>query len=78
MWGKHAHKLDPWTKLCSKKVKFEWTDIEHKYFTKMKKIVGRDVLLSYPNFSEAFIIHIYASKTQLRGVIIQQGKHIDF
>ena len=27
MWRKHAHKLDPLNKLCSTKVKFEWTDV---------------------------------------------------
>ena len=29
----------------------------------MKKIVGIDSLLSYPNFSEEFIIHMDISKT---------------
>ena len=42
----------------------------------MKKIVGLDVLPSYPNFSEKFIIHTNASKTQLGGVIIQNSKPI--
>ena len=44
----------------------------------MKKIVGRDVPLKYPNFSEAFIIHTDARKTQLGRVIIQNGNPIAF
>ena len=44
----------------------------------MKKIVGRDVLLYYPNFSEKLIIHIDASKMNLGGVMSQNGKPIAF
>ena len=49
-----------------------------KYFTAINKIVGRDVILAYPSFSKQFIIHIYARKTHIRGVIIQNGKPIYF
>ena len=35
----------------------------------MKKIVGRDILLYYPNFSKKFIIKTDASNTHLGGVI---------
>ena len=44
----------------------------------MKKIVGRCVLLSYPNFSKRFIVHTDSSKTQLVGVISQNRKPISF
>ena len=44
----------------------------------MNKIVGQDALLSYSNFSEEFIIHTDARKTQIRGVIIQNGNPISF
>ena len=44
------------------KVKFIWTDIDQKALTEAKKIIGRDLLLSYPNFSEEFIIHTNARK----------------
>ena len=44
----------------------------------MKKIVGKYVLLSHPNFSENFIIHADWIKMQLGGVIIQDYKPIDF
>ena len=44
----------------------------------MKKIVGIDVLLSYPNFIEEFIIHTYAGKTHIRILIILNGKPITY
>ena len=77
-WRKWAHTLDPITKLFSTKVKFKWTDVEKNDFIATKYIVGRDVLLSYPNFSEGFIIHTDTRKTQLGGLISQNGKPIAF
>ena len=59
-------------------VKFKWTDKENNDFISMMKIVGRDVLLSYPNFNERFIIHTDASKTQLGGVISNDGNPVEF
>ena len=44
----------------------------------MKKILGRDVLLSYHNFSETFIIYTDASKNQPGGIISQKGITIAF
>ena len=43
-------------------------------FMEMNKLVGINVILSYPNFRESFIIHKGASKTKREGVIIQNGK----
>ena len=36
------------------------------------------MLLSYPNFSEEFIIHTNDSKTQLRGIITQNRRPVAF
>ena len=52
MWPKRAHILAPLTKLTSEKFKFEWTKEHQDAFEAMKKQVGRDVLLSYPNFNK--------------------------
>ena len=73
MWRKRPYKLSPLPKPCSMKVKFKWTDIENNAFIATKKIVGADALISYPNFIKKFIIHTYARKTQLGGVISQDG-----
>ena len=42
----------------------------------MKNMIGRDVLLSYPNFREKFIINTDASNMHLRGIMIQNGNPI--
>ena len=65
-------------KLFSTRVKFKWTNVEKNAFISMKKIVGRGVIISYPNFRKTFIIDTDASKTQLGGVISQNGKSIAF
>ena len=66
------------TKLTSKNVKFKWTDVEQKAFEEIKRHVAREVLLSYPNFDEEFVIHADASQTQLGGIISQKGKPVAF
>ena len=78
MWRHRAHILAPLTKLCSTKTKFKWSSVEQNAFEAIKKIVGRDVLLSYPDFTKEFVIHTDASKAQLGGVISQSGKPIAF
>jgi RNase H-like domain found in reverse transcriptase len=44
----------------------------------MKRIIGKQVLLAYPDFSKEFVIHTDASRTQLRAVISQDGTPIAF
>ena len=39
-------------------------------------MIGRDVLLFYPNFREKFIINTDASNMHLRGIMIQNGNPI--
>ena len=40
-----------------------------RYFRKIKRIVDRDTLSTYPDFHETFIIHTDASAFQLGAVI---------
>jgi hypothetical protein len=78
MWIRRSHVLAPLTRLCSKKVKWKWGEEESKAFNTMKRIISREVLLSYPDFTKEFVIHTDASHTQLGGVISQDGKPIAF
>ena len=78
MWRKRAHTLATLTKLCSTKIKFECTYVDNYAFIDMKKMVGRQALLSCPNFSEIFIIHTDASKMHLGVVSSQNTKPIIF
>ena len=63
MWCNRAHTLAPLTKLCATKVNFKWTYAENNTFIEMNKIVGRGVLISYPNLIEKFIMHTDAINT---------------
>src|SRR5688500_2586597 len=44
----------------------------------MKRVMSREVLLTYPNFSKVFDIHMDTSLYQLGACILQNGRLIDF
>ena len=69
MWRKRAHPLAHITKLYSTKVYFKCTDVEQNSFVAMKKIGGRDLITSYPSFSENFITHTVTSKMKFGEMI---------
>ena len=48
--------------LTPSNIKFEWTNIEQMAFENNKQIVGRETLLSYPDFNLPFKIHTDASQ----------------
>ena len=53
-------------------------DAEKNYVDKIKCIVARNTLLTYPDFNETFKIHTNASAFQLGVVISQKVKLINF
>jgi putative transposase len=65
MWPRRSETLAPLTRLTSKDVPFQWTDVEQQAFDKMKAIVCHKVLLSYPDFNKPFHIHTDASQQSL-------------
>ena len=68
----------PLTRLTSKDVPFQWTDVEQQAFDKIKSIVCCEVLLLYPDFNKPFHIHTDASHYQLGSVISQDNHPIAF
>ena len=78
MWIKRSEVLSPLTSMTSKEAKWNWTNECQMAFDTIKKIVSREVLLSYPDFSDTFEIHTDASKYQLGAVISQKGRPIAF
>jgi len=78
MWLRRSETLAPLTALTSSKVKFKWTEVEQKAFDTMKRIMARETLLAYPDFSKEFHIHTDASDVQLGAVISQEGRPIAF
>ena len=73
MWVRRSEILAPLTKLTSEKVPYKWTDECQKAFELMKRILSKEVLLTYPDFNQPFDIHTDASDVQLGSVISQQG-----
>ena len=78
MCAKQSHLLHPLTSLTSPKVKFKWTEVEHKLFDDIYCTISHDTLLAYPYFNKRFDIHTDPSDYQLGAVIIQNGKPIAF
>jgi hypothetical protein len=68
------------TSLTSSKVKFEWHSSHQQAFEKIKKGIGIELLLCYPDFDKPVLFHLYtdASDHQLGAVIMQDKKPIAF
>ena len=78
MWSRRSHLLAPLTRLTSIKQIFKWTRVEQDVFEKIKRMVERDTLLTYPYFIETFKIHTDAISFQLGAVMSQKDKPIAF
>ena len=78
MWQKRSELHAPLTALTSKNIKYEWKDKHQKCFDAIKRMIGREVLLAYPEFNAPFEIYTDASKLQIGAVISQKGKPIAF
>ena len=69
MWPRRSHMLAPLTRLTSNEKKFKWTQIKQDAFEKIKHIVARNTLLTYPDSNEIFKIRTNDSTFQLGAVI---------
>jgi hypothetical protein len=78
MWVRRSELLAPLTSMTSKNVKFNWTDEHQKAFENIKKIICREVMLTFPDFSTPFRIYTDASDKQLGAAITQDEKPIGF
>jgi hypothetical protein len=66
------------TSLTSSKVKSEWHSYHQQAFDKIKKVIGTEVILCYPDFNNPFHLYTDASDHQLGAVIMQDKKPIAF
>ena len=78
VWKKRSGLLAPLTALTSKNVKYDWKYEHQNCFDAIKCVIGRKLLLAYPDFNALFEIHIDDSKLQIGAVISQKGKPIAF
>jgi hypothetical protein len=74
MWVCRSELLAPLTSMISKNVKFNWMDEHQKVFDNIKKIICREVMLTFPDFSQPFHIYTDASDKNLGAVITQDEK----
>ena len=70
--------VSPAKSLDIKECPYKWTEEHQKNFDAIKRVIGREVLLAYPDFNAPFQIHTDACKTQIGAVISQNGKPIAF
>jgi hypothetical protein len=61
--------LDPLISLTSSKVKFEWHSSDQQAFDKIKKVIGTEVLLFYPDFNKSDTFHLYTTERELLSAI---------
>mgnify|MGYP003449512540 FL=1 len=78
MWIRRSHILAPLASLTSTKTTWTWGPKQKAAFAMAKKVIAREAMLAYPDFSKPFTIHTDASHYQLGGVISQDGKPIAF
>ena len=89
IWEKRTDLLAPLTDLVAecgvsknkkhKKPKpWRWDEEHEAAFQKIKKIIARDVVLAYPDYSKKFVIYTDASTRQLGGCITQDNRPIAF
>ena len=76
MWQKCSELLSTLTSLTSKNFKYDWKDEHKKFFDANKRVIGRELLLAYPDFNAPFLIHTGASKLQIGAVISQKSNPI--
>ncbi|KAG7357555.1 reverse transcriptase RNA-dependent DNA polymerase [Nitzschia inconspicua] len=73
MWKGRSDILAPLAELAGKNSIFRWTEKQQQAFDKMKAMVGKEVMLSFPNYNERFQLYTDASDLQL-GAVLMQGK----
>ena len=78
VWFRRSHILAPLAALTSKNVKWEWGEKQKKAFAMAKRIIAKEAMLAFPDFSKPFTMHVDASHYQLGGVISQDGKTNSF
>ena len=80
LWPRRSHILQPFTAISSGKkgTKIKWTPELENSLNEIKKMVCKETLLNYPDWSKPFDLHTDASDYQLGAVISQEGKPIAF
>jgi len=57
---------------------FKWTSECQHSFDELKKLISKEVLLSFPDYTQKFVLMPDASDRQLGAVLMQNGKPLAF
>jgi hypothetical protein len=57
MWPLRSHILAPLSSMTSAKVKWQWTPECQDSFEKMKAIMAKETLVTFPDFTKEFEFH---------------------
>jgi hypothetical protein len=78
MWQRRSHILAPLSSLASKLIPFKWTEEHQKAFEEIKNMVSKEVLLTFPDYSQPFELFTDASDLQCGAVLKQGDKTLAF
>ena len=80
LWPRRSHILAPLNKLSSVKGKknWKWGPAENKAFLEAKRMLSKEALLSFPDFTKQFHLYSDASDKQLGATVVQEGKPLGF
>jgi len=68
-----AYILQPLISTTGKNIECEWSQVHQCAFDSIKKIVAKNTILRFPNFTRPFDVHTDASNIQLGGVVSQNN-----
>ena len=78
IFPKRAHTLEPLSEAMTPLKKFKWTPKMNIAFNDAKKIIAKETMLVFPDFSKPFRMETDASERQLGGFLYQDHGIIGF
>ena len=78
MWQRRSHILAPLTKLTGKGTPWSWGPEQDKAFREIKRMMAKETILAFPDFTKPFHIFTDASNTALGAVIMQDDRPLAF
>jgi transposase InsO family protein len=78
MWRRRSHLTAPLSALASKSTPWKWGQVEQEAFEAIKKVISKEAMLTFPDFSKPFHVYTDSSDYQLGAVIVQEGKPLAF
>ena len=78
MWRRRSHILAPLTALQSKTVPWNWESKQTKAFEEIKRVIAKETILAFPDFTKPFHLHTDASDYQLGAVVMQDNRPLAF